>query len=174
MRDFPLEPVTFTARQAAKITGMSEAQQRNHRRHGYLPKTNQGWSRFTPVELAELLVMQQLAGRGLSPAGAMPILKAMQSSPAAALVSYWARSTPGAINPHPDHVDELEDPDPPPAHTPRYFVFDGVDSKVVSSLDQTFEHTSDQVAAIVIDLKALGAQLVDRAGPLWMTVGADE
>ena len=47
---------------------------------------------------------------------------------------------------------------------------DDTDLKTGSSLDQVFEGMADQVAAIVIDLKAVGAKLMDRAGSTYAVV----
>lgn len=57
----------FTPGQAERITGVSVDQQRNLRRHGYLP-TTEGHARFNAFSLARLLSIQLLADRGIGPA----------------------------------------------------------------------------------------------------------
>jgi DNA-binding transcriptional MerR regulator len=67
--------VEYTARETARITGVSEAQQRNDRRYGYLRTTAKGWNRYTAEDLAELVVIKQLSERGLTPASTRSLLR---------------------------------------------------------------------------------------------------
>lgn len=56
----------FTPAQAEKITGMAVDQQRNLRRHGYLPQSS-GHSRYDGFALARMDAIQSLAARGIGP-----------------------------------------------------------------------------------------------------------
>lgn len=57
----------FTPAQAEKFTGMAVDQQRNLRRHGYLP-ANDGHARFDGFGLARLAAIKALSDRGIGPA----------------------------------------------------------------------------------------------------------
>lgn len=56
----------FTPAQAEKSTGMAVDQQRNLRRHGYLPQSS-GHSRYDGLALARMAAIQALANRGIGP-----------------------------------------------------------------------------------------------------------
>jgi len=63
---------TFTAAEAEAITGVSAANQRNLRRHGYLLPHEGKWTRYSPEELCALMLLGQLSGIGVPPAAAAP------------------------------------------------------------------------------------------------------
>jgi hypothetical protein len=65
---FKIEQASFTASEAAVITGISSDQQRNLRRHRYLLKSKGGWTRFTLEEVARLLIIGQCSEGGIPPA----------------------------------------------------------------------------------------------------------
>lgn len=56
----------FTPAQAEKISGVSVDQQRNLRRHGYLPHS-EGHARFDGLGLARLAAIKVLSDRGIGP-----------------------------------------------------------------------------------------------------------
>lgn len=58
---------TFTPAEAAKISGVSATLQRDWRRRGILRPLETGQARFTPFEVAEMMALNALAERGLSP-----------------------------------------------------------------------------------------------------------
>lgn len=157
--DIEFRPSSFTPADAERITGINTAQQRNLRRHGYLPETGKGWTRFSPEELARLLVLGRLAAIGVPPSTADGVLR--QAKNAALVTLAFAQREPGAIeNPMLLEVREV-----PLKHAAdlltdnRFLVFDGT---------AHLEATSPPLdGALVIDLHALGALLCKRAGPLF-------
>lgn len=61
----------FTPAEAAVVSGVSVAQQRDWRRRGLLPeKDTPGWSRFTISEVIDLAVMHLFTRAGVSPSNA--------------------------------------------------------------------------------------------------------
>lgn len=61
-----ITPMTFSPREAERITGISVDQQRDYRRHGYLPKVD-GHARFDAYDLAKLYFVKAMADRGVGP-----------------------------------------------------------------------------------------------------------
>lgn len=55
---------TFGPAQAAEITGVSVELQRDWRRRKVLPPTPNGWTRFTSLELAQLMVRKEIGAVG--------------------------------------------------------------------------------------------------------------
>jgi hypothetical protein len=61
------EYINFTASEAEAISGINGENQRNLRRHGYLPGAARGWNRYSIEDLAQLIVIRFLSERGLPP-----------------------------------------------------------------------------------------------------------
>ena len=55
---------TFTASEAALLTGASQMQQRDMRRFGFLPPKGQGWTRFDIDLLSQLFILRVFADAG--------------------------------------------------------------------------------------------------------------
>lgn len=66
------QEVQFTAAEAAEITGMNQARQRDLRRRGFLP-SNEGHARFGLYDLAAMLFIQRMAERGVGPKVSAPL-----------------------------------------------------------------------------------------------------
>lgn len=160
--------ITFTAREAARITGVSPVQQRNYRRHGYLQGTDAGWNRFGPSEIAELFVMNQLSERGIAPAHFRSILwPENTASDWAGLVLEWSKQH-GAILTDPEGVRPVEVRIPPrPKRLPRYAVLSSSGQTLIEDLSSVFDGSRDMMTAIVLDLAALGYELIEQTGALW-------
>jgi hypothetical protein len=58
--------VTYSAGEAATITGLSQIMQRDWRRHGFLPKPD-GHARHNIVLLAKMRMLKALSDRGIGP-----------------------------------------------------------------------------------------------------------
>ena len=67
-----LEPTKFTPRQVEQICGVTVAQQRNLRRHKYLPSV-EGHARFDVYEMAHVYVLQLMSDRGIGPKDASEV-----------------------------------------------------------------------------------------------------
>jgi len=162
-----LEPVEYTAGEAADITGLTAVQQRNYRRHGLLPKFGRGWARYTAPDLADLLIMNQLSRRGVTPSSAKLAMKPTESGSAAALLTAWALRLPGSVMSDPDLPRRRQKTFQVPKALPRYAVFSGTEPRFVSNLHAALGKDGNAVA-IVLDLKAHARRLLDLAGPLWL------
>ena len=62
-----IETLTFTPAEAAKISGVNATLQRDWRRRKITRPLEGPQARFTPFEVAELMALGALAGKGLSP-----------------------------------------------------------------------------------------------------------
>lgn len=58
---------TFTPGEVEAVSGLSTVMQRNWRRHGYLPSTNDGHARFNAFDIARLMVMKMFSDHGVGP-----------------------------------------------------------------------------------------------------------
>jgi len=173
MKTIAFHPTEFTAREAARITGRDEAQQRSDRRHGHLKKMADGWTRYTIKSgLSELLVLQALSDRGVPPATVKAI--ATSAASAAVAIAAWAQQCPGAVVD--SHLaDELPIKTAPDfLSRNRYLVWDGIKASFQKDLSTFFDSGSipaeTRAAAVILDLKSLAETLVQRAGALWTVV----
>lgn len=66
----------FTPAEAAKVSGVSVASQRDWRRRGFLPKT-EGHARFSIFEVAEMLVLSSLGDQGIGPSQVRSVLPSL-------------------------------------------------------------------------------------------------
>jgi hypothetical protein len=167
MRDIRFEQVTFASSEAEEITGISQTQQRNLRRAGYLKETP-----YPPASLAKMLIMGKLDRLNIPPAFSSGIAdhkvtKAIDS--AAVLVLIHAQLNPSAIY-DPDDRARGEKPIKvsPAAPAARFLIVSGDEMDFEKSLSKIQGDENDSPAVIVLDLRAMGSELVRRAGqPLW-------
>src|SRR3954469_15458924 len=82
----------FSAGDAAIISGRSHESQRQDRFNGYLPSIESGKASYIAPGLAELLVLQALAERGMGPSQGIRLARF-----AGPHVAYWSLSEVGAI-----------------------------------------------------------------------------
>ncbi|RWC90055.1 MAG: hypothetical protein EOS32_28805 [Mesorhizobium sp.] len=74
------------------MTGVSTATQRDWRRHGFLERANDGWTRHDAHSLARLLFMRVMQEQGVGPTRSAPI------APSAALrIEWFALNRDGSI-----------------------------------------------------------------------------
>lgn len=71
-----LDLITFTPAQAAKITGINVALQRDWRRRGILPPS-EGRTKFTAFAVAEMLALSALAAQAIGPQQFKPIASSL-------------------------------------------------------------------------------------------------
>lgn len=152
MQNIQFEPVQFGAAEAERITGMSQATERNNRRQGYLEAPS-GRARHQGHGLALRLVMAVLAERGLGPAKGHPIAAA-----AAALIYRFALRQPGAIA-------GIKADSPLTGPGPKRFLVAYGDG-IIQTFDDPISafDNSDAGAATVVDLASMGKVLASRAG----------
>jgi hypothetical protein len=172
------EHATFTAKEVEELTGRSVAQQKNDRRAGYADGSDGGWVRANPYALAQSLVMQALAERGVPPATAHPIAKS-----ASTLIILRVFSLPGAVD---DPADIARGEEPVKAdweaRTLRYLVVTGKEQNrfchtadVRSFFEDPPLEDADLAAVIVLDLWRLAELLLRRAGkPLTRAVAVED
>jgi MerR HTH family regulatory protein len=170
---------TFTAGEAERITGVSTATQRDWRRRGYLPSGKNGWTQYETMELGSLASMGALQDRGIGPKVSRPIARS-----AALRIMSYALSRPGAIEDQTDgEYTRFERKRGSQSvvnwtgggHAQRYLVVwaDGqmvFTSDIARAFGEAPENSKYQGAIIVLDLEALGALLVQRAGRPLVTV----
>lgn len=75
----------FTPSDAAALTGVSTVQQRDWRRHGYMPTPTAGWSRHEVEDLCRLLLLRLYAQHGIPPGTSLTSV--IQLAPTAAAIS---------------------------------------------------------------------------------------
>jgi hypothetical protein len=158
----------FTPAEAEKITGVSHTLQRDWRRRGFLASF-EGWARFTSTDLAHMLVIQSLSAHGIGPSVSSPYARTIAQRLAA-----WCLTIREAWS------GELEEAfgsaDVPPVREfsvlttgpLRRFVMVSNTGFVTSAddLTRTFDAIDDNpwLSAVVLDLQAMGRELVHRAG----------
>jgi hypothetical protein len=173
MKCIDFQKTTFTPAEAEGLAGVNVVQQRNLRRHGYLPKTPKGMTRFKLDGAASLLVTGKMTERGIPPSTSTDIAKS-----AGVLILLFAQDVPGAIA-DPENLARGEKPIKyPPGMRKRFLIAYGK-----SKNEFSFENDltafyggkgADLTAAIVLDLQRLAETLCERAGrPLWHVVEAD-
>lgn len=163
------EPVSFTSAEAEAVIDISGTQQRNLRRAGYLAEPP-----YSPLDLAKMLIMRKLDRIYIPPAASsniagMKMAGAAQS--AALLVLIYAQINPNTVY-DPDGLARGEKPIKvsPAGPAARFLIVSGADARprFEKNLSKVEGDENDSPAVIVIDLRAMGAELVSRAGqPLW-------
>ena len=144
---------TFSPAEAAAITGVSTALQRKWRSAGgpLEPKDNPGWTRWTPKELARLLVLDRVS-RLVGPAQAATMIAAAGNQGVDGLV--WAFAISSAI---PGKMDELTE------KVGRFVVSkDSAPFLPYRSLANAVDGAA--VPWIVLDAQALGVHLAQAVG----------
>lgn len=165
---------TFEAREAERITGVGVVLQREWRRRGHFTRAGDGRADHDVLDLARLLVMRALAERGVGPSDSAAIAQS-----AALRIGYFALSHPGAIadNTGGEFTRGMKLRKRPLASAfiawtngprdPRQYL-------VVA--DDGFSFTNDLhkaslgLAAVILDLDALGMLIATRAGRPLATV----
>lgn len=61
---------TFTPSEVHKLLGISPAQQRDWRRHNFLPSTEEGWTRYSVAELCRIFLFKAFASQNIGPTDA--------------------------------------------------------------------------------------------------------
>lgn len=175
MKGIDFQKTTFTPAEAEAITGVNVVQQRNLRRHGYLPKTPKGMTRFKIDGAAGLLVTGKLAERGIPPSTSADIAKS-----AGVLILLFAQNVSGAVHDPESRAIHEAAPLPYPPGMRRRFLIAYGKSKNKFSFENDLtafyagKSDADLTAAIVLDLQRLAETLCERAGrPLWHVVDAD-
>ena len=173
MKSVSFQRETFGASRSAEITGMSTMQQRNMRRLGHDTKAASGHERRDARGLAKLRVMMVLSEFGFPPAAVSEI-----ADSASAIVVTWAAQDPKAVSDD-GGIAKGEPPHPMPNGAfPRYLVWAG--KTVLWPVDiglfySEQEAASGLTAAVVLDLRKLGSELIERAGvPLWRVVEIED
>jgi hypothetical protein len=161
---FQIEQASFTASEAEIITGINSDQQRNLRRHRYLLKSKGGWTRFTLEEVARLLIIGQCSERGIPPATSSVVASV---GLAAQQILGFAAELPGTIV-GAERLRGAKSPLRIPDHRQRRFLVavgrHADNHKLTNDLNRLFSAKSEIGTCVVVDLKALGALLHDRAG----------
>lgn len=154
----------FTAAEAARVTDVQPAAQRNWRRRGFLPKQD-GWARFSPGDLVEMVFRKTMSDLG------MPHYVASEEMrDACILAEAWAMTHPNAVKYEqgtkglmsfegdPEHRFVLAQPpwpEPEPGNEPQFrMVRDEAELlSVINGLARP--------GTMVIDLKAIASKVVE-------------
>ena len=164
---------SFTASEACRVTDINPPVQRNWRRRGLLPKV-EGWARLSPQDLLHLSLREAMGQLGIPHLDPLIFL-----DDAVVAAEAWAATHPGSLG----YLDGLE----PELH-PRSSFFEpsrfryawartpwheGLKLELATDLMGLNEALTDSdgepsAGIALIDLKAIGLSLADRAGePLW-------
>lgn len=144
----------FSAKEAESLTGVGSFQQRNYRRHGYLPpKHDAKWTRYDLHEVALLLVIGRLSDIGVKPAtgGAIAKLAAPHVCTFAA-AKYLSLGSP-------------TEPKPATPSCPPLIVFTHQQcvlrhELLLDSATTRSGYNAGAAVAIALDIKLLGEQLL--------------
>jgi hypothetical protein len=172
MSEFPLKMSFFSSQQAAHIADISPTNQRNLRRHEYLPALDGKWARYSLDELCGIAAFGCLMRRGIPPQickfHARRIAEHLAdfaiNCPAA--VEGWA---PKAANVFLRIGDDRSSAEEfyfeSGAFPHRFFVVLGPkEAFTADALELHFDKlAADLSGCIVIDLKRLGAKIAARA-----------
>lgn len=143
---------TFSASEAAEITGVSVDLQRKWRQLGILDgKTGSGWTRWGSKDLARLVALSKLAGV-VGPKAAMAMMAEANATGLAAMIwSYAITAIPG--NHRPDSLVDMG----------RYAVsVGGRPFRLFRDLQVAIAGKTEP--ALVLDVLSLGEDLTHRAG----------
>lgn len=167
---------TFTPAEAETISGISGMQQRNLRRHGYLPEEGKGWTRYSIEELARLMVIAALSEVGVTPAvGSYVADEQVGRTTKSAATIIWALAcnNPDAILRN--VVTQLDERPVKlsPSGLPRFLIVLPGKKIKFESVVPTFESGTDGHVATVIDLQGLANAIVQRARKPLVTVVKD-
>lgn len=59
-----MKAISFSPKEAAALTGVSPVQQRDWRRHGFLPSAGDGWTEYDAAGLARLYLIKAVSTMG--------------------------------------------------------------------------------------------------------------
>lgn len=163
----------FTSAAAERMTNIKGPVQRDWRRRGLLPETD-GWARHSPSEIIEMALREAMSQLGL------PHLDPdIDLSAAMVATRSWAASQPDSTG-YGEGIDPILHPASQFLGTPKYRYAwtktpwtKGLELKLAASSQELAAVLGDNDADIsvgiaVIDLKALGLAIVERADePLW-------
>lgn len=166
---------TFTSAEAARVSGVNGTQQRNLRRHGYLPEQGKGWTRYSIQDVARLIVVGKLSELGVTPAVSTKVAdkkwRRTAQSAATIICAFAANDRDAILEDVPNKFDE----DPiktGPLGLPRFLVIRPGRECDFARQAPTF--TEDGEGALtVMDLQGLARLLVKRAEKPLVTVKAD-
>jgi hypothetical protein len=160
---------TFTSVEAECITGIAKIRQRDWRRHGYLAGgLGRKWKRYTLSELAQLAIISQLKQLGLPPASctSLPNVSDRRKRSAAVIVTAWLKSDPRAMDAAAQQIGKM--PVKHRRNPPRFLVVcqrtSGPPQVVQFAQDLQGIFHGTTLGAVVIDLRAIARQIIDRSG----------
>lgn len=173
--DIEFKPATFTAAEIEAITGVSGVQQRNLRRHGYLPQQSGArWTRYELTDAGKLFIMGKSERLGITPSTATKItdFAGPNMKSAAQLIVALAAQIPAAVS-DPDGLSSSHEAPikiSPGGLSTKFLIFASAKGKLRPTLQDTVPNSCD--VFIGLNLQTLAKEFVDRAGPLWTIVEA--
>lgn len=158
----------FTAAEAARITEISQAEQRDWRKRNLLPPIEGGKAKFDAKLLAGMLVAKQLANLGIGPKSGGVLAKAC----GAMIYTRVMNRRQGVYDPRGLAVGPLVQSGPQSDVMARWAITD--DGSMWGYADSPQE-LADQIGAtsVVLDLDRLAKQLVERARKPLATIEAE-
>lgn len=159
----------FTAADAARITGISQEEQRDWRKRGFLPPIEGGKARFDVKLLSGMLVAKRLHTLGIAPSTGW----ALARSCGVIIYARLMNSRRGVLDEHNLAHGDLVQIAPGSDARARWAVTDdGTMWGLASTPDELASHVG--AATIVLDLEQLADHLVQRAQRVLATVKADQ
>lgn len=159
----------FTAAEAARITGISQEEQRDWRKRNFLPPLEGGKARFDIKLLAGMLVAKKLHTLGIGPTAGW----ALARSCGVMIYARLMNSRRGVLDEHNLAHGDLVQIAPGSDARARWAVTDdGMMWGLASTPDELASHVG--AATIVLDLEQLADHLVQRAQRVLATVEADQ
>ena len=166
--DWPRRFAEYSAGELARICGMSPEMQRLWRQRGYLPEVQSARARFSPTDVAEIIIRHALSRHGIPPSESATIdPDAAKGALYHAIINHQGSCE--IIGPAGDvnaflRDYELEDFALELAESPlrsNYLVWD--DEKTMRMVDDVHELFDEQALAIAaIDLRVVGARIMER------------
>jgi hypothetical protein len=162
---------TFTSVEAEMITGITKIRQRDWRRHGYLSGgLGRKWKRYSLTELAQLAITGHLQQLGVRPAISTSMSGAdkNKNKSAAGIVTILVKNDPASMADAARLNGKLPVKLPQNWRPPKFLVV----TSQTSSKESSSIHLADDVqnifdgstvCGIVIDLRAIARQLIDRS-----------
>src|SRR5262245_1966351 len=164
------EFTSFNAGEAATISGVNGENQRNLRRHGYIPTINGGKARFGLEDIGRLVAIGFLSERGIPPA-----ISATIADFCAAMIAAHALQQDDAIGDEDTRKALIKKFAPDGLR--RFAVVTGPSPNIIqfsNNARKIFYAASELGAAIVLDLKLYGLKIVLGAKRPLVTLRADE
>lgn len=149
---------SFTASEAERITGVSTVQQRDWRRHGFLPPLEGGKAVFDAKLLSGILAAKALNDAGIPPAVGWPLAR----SCGALIYARCLNSGRGVFDPQALVREPLVQAGRP---LPRYAITgDGRSWGWANTPVEVVDQLQLHIASVVLDLEHAAEQLAKRAG----------